>query len=95
MNIAGSIPAYDQLEETAAFEPLRELVENIYTNEYLETLLPKWNAAIQEPDSFMALPLPEDYYARNLKNVKERARWSSSRMPCAMRWAKAVPPDAG
>ena len=33
--------AYDQLEETAAFEPLRDLVENIYTNEYLEMLLPK------------------------------------------------------
>lgn len=64
--------AYDQLEETAAFEPLRDLVENIYTNEYLETLLPKWNAAIQEPDSFMALPLQRDFYARNLKNAKER-----------------------
>ena len=64
--------AYDQLEETAAFEPLRDLVENIYTNEYLETLLPKWNAAIQEPDSVMALPLQRDFYARNLKNAKER-----------------------
>ena len=64
--------AYDQLEETAAFEPLRDLVENIYTNEYLEMLLPKWNAAIQEPDAFMALPLQRDFYARNLKNAKER-----------------------
>lgn len=64
--------AYDQLEETAAFEPLRDLVENIYTNEYLEALLPKWNAAIQEPDAFMALPLQRDFYARNLKNAKER-----------------------
>ena len=64
--------AYDQLEETAAFEPLRDLVENIYTNEYLETLLPIWNAAIQEPDAFMALPLQRDFYARNLKNAKER-----------------------
>ena len=61
--------AYDQLEETAAFEPLRDLVENIYTNEYLEALLPKWNAAIQEPDAFMALPLQRDFYARNLKNA--------------------------
>ena len=30
--------AYDQIEDTAAFESLRDLVENIYTNEYLETL---------------------------------------------------------
>ena len=64
--------AYDQLEETAAFEPLRDLVENIYTNEYLETLLPKWNVAIQEPGAFMALPLQRDFYARNIKNAKER-----------------------
>ena len=48
------------------------MVENIYTNEYLEALLPKWNAAIQEPDAFMALPLQRDFYARNLKNAKER-----------------------
>ena len=41
-------------------------------NEYLETLLPKWNAAIQETDAFMALPLQRDFYARNLKNAKER-----------------------
>ena len=64
--------AYDQMDDPADFEPLRDLVENIYTNEYLETLLPKWNAAIQEPDSFMALPLQRDFYARNLKNAKER-----------------------
>lgn len=64
--------AYDQMDDPADFEPLRDLVENIYTNEYLETLLPKWNAAIQEPDALMALPLQRDFYARNLKNVKER-----------------------
>ena len=35
---------YDQLESTESFEPLRELVENIYTNEFLACLLPAWNA---------------------------------------------------
>lgn len=64
--------AYDQIEDTTAFEPLRDLVENIYTNEYLETLLPKWNSAIQEPDAFTQLPLQRDFYARNIKNAKER-----------------------
>ena len=39
---------YDQLESTESFEPLRELVENIYTNEYLACLLPAWNAGIQQ-----------------------------------------------
>ena len=64
--------AYDQIEDTTAFEPLRDLVENIYTNEYLETLLPKWNSAMQEPDAFTQLPLQRDFYARNIKNAKER-----------------------
>ena len=64
--------AYDKIEDTTAFEPLRDLVENIYTNEYLETLLPKWNSAMQEPDAFTQLPLQRDFYARNIKNAKER-----------------------
>ena len=64
--------AYDRLDDTAKFEPLRDLVENIYTNEYLETLLPKWNQAIMEEESFTALPLQQDFYARNLRNAKER-----------------------
>ena len=64
--------AYDQIEDTTAFEPLRDLVENIYTNEYLKTLLPKWNSTIQEADAFMQLPLQRDFYVRNVKNAKER-----------------------
>ena len=64
--------AYDQIEDPSVFEPLRDLVENIYTNEYLETLLPKWNSAIREPDAFTALPLQRDFYSRNIKNAKER-----------------------
>ena len=64
--------AYDQLEDITVFEALRDLVENIYTNEYLETLLPKWNHAIQEPNALMALPLQRDFYSRNLGSVKER-----------------------
>ena len=64
--------AYYQIEDPSVFEPLRDLVENIYTNEYLETLLPKWNSAIREPDAFTALPLQRDFYSRNIKNAKER-----------------------
>lgn len=64
--------AYDRIEDTTAFEPLRDLVENIYTNEYLETLLPKWNSVMQEPDAFTQLPLQRDFYARIVKNAKER-----------------------
>lgn len=64
--------AYDQLADRGEFETLRELVENIYTNEYLANLLPAWNAAMKSEDAFTALPLQRDFFARNVKNAKER-----------------------
>ncbi len=63
---------YDQLENTESFEPLRELVENIYTNEYLACLLPAWNAGIQQDTAFSAIPLQRDFYNANLRYIKER-----------------------
>lgn len=63
---------YDQIEDPECFEPLRELVENIYTNEYLAEQLPKWNIALTEPDSLEILPLQRDFYARNLKSADVR-----------------------
>ena len=63
---------YDQLESTECFEPLRELVENIYTNEYLACLLPAWNAGIQQDAAFSAIPLQREFYNANLRYTKER-----------------------
>ena len=63
---------YDQLESTESFEPLRELVENIYTNEYLACLLPVWNAGIQQDAAFSAIPLQREFYNANLRYTKER-----------------------
>lgn len=63
---------YDQLESTESFEPLRELVENIYTNEYLACLLPAWNAGIQQDAAFSAIPLQREFYNATLRYTKER-----------------------
>ena len=63
---------FDQLEDATAFERLRDLVENIYTNEYLDKLLPKWNAGLQEEDSLTKLPVQIDFFARNIRNARER-----------------------
>ena len=38
----------DQLEDAEPYEKLRILIENIYTNEFLGKLLPKWNSGIME-----------------------------------------------
>ena len=63
---------YDKLENTEDFEPLRELVENIYTNEYLACLLPAWNAGIRQDTAFSAIPLQREFYNANLRYMKER-----------------------
>ena len=60
------------MEETYTFETLRSLVENIYTNEYLADLLPKWNAGIREADAMTEIPLQQNFYQWHISNAKER-----------------------
>lgn len=64
--------AYGQLENTDAIEPLRERVENIYTNEYLAALLPAWNDGIQQKEALSVIPLQREFYDTNLRYSKER-----------------------
>lgn len=64
--------AYDQLADTTDFEPLRELVEKIYTNEFLAELLPKWNVGIMDDDVFTNIPMQIDFFSRYIRNVKDR-----------------------
>lgn len=64
--------SFDALEDTGAFEGLRTLVENIYTNEFLATIMPKWNEGIQEEQAMQEIPLQRNFYSRNLRNAKER-----------------------
>ena len=63
---------YDRIENTDGFEELKELVENIYTNEYLGKLLPKWNEGLQEPDALAVLPLQREFYNKYVRPNKER-----------------------
>ena len=63
---------FDSLEDTGAFEGLRTLVENIYTNEFLAEIMPKWNEGIQEEQAFQEIPLQRNFYSRNIRFAKER-----------------------
>ncbi|MBQ1735571.1 MAG: BREX-1 system phosphatase PglZ type A, partial [Lachnospiraceae bacterium] len=54
------------------FEGLRTLIENIYTNEYLGKIMPKWNEGIQETGALQEMPLQRNFYNRYLRNAKER-----------------------
>lgn len=64
--------SFDQLEDTEAFEGLRTLVENIYTNEFLGRIMPKWNEGILESGAFQEIPLQRNFYNRYVRNAKER-----------------------
>ena len=60
---------YDKLENTTEFEDLRNLVENIYTNEYLGELLPKWNEGLLEENALTCIPLQRNFFSKFVKSV--------------------------
>lgn len=64
--------AYDQLSDTTSYEKLRELVENIYTNEYLAKVLPKWSAALCSTDDITLLPLQRNFFNRYIRSSKDK-----------------------
>ena len=68
----GFYSCYDKLEYSENFEQLRELVENVYTNEYLDKISITWTAALKEEMTTSAIPLQRNFYNRYIKSVKER-----------------------
>lgn len=63
---------YDKLEDTTNYEKLQTLVENIYTNEYLNDLIPRWNTAFCGEDGMVTLPLQRNFYNGFVNQSKER-----------------------
>lgn len=62
----------DQLPDAGNYESLRKLVENIYTNEYLGKLLPKWNEGIMENNALTVVPLQRKFYNHYVADSKDR-----------------------
>lgn len=62
----------DQLANASAFDDLRMLVENIYTNDFLGKLLPVWNEGLCEQNSLKAVPLQRNFYTEHVNNQNER-----------------------
>ncbi|MGF7184459.1 uncharacterized protein (TIGR02687 family) [Desulfitispora alkaliphila] len=63
---------YDQLSDNAPFEKLRDLVENIYTNEYLAKSVYSWNSALKKGDMKSVLPLQRSFYSKYVQPSKDR-----------------------
>jgi len=63
---------YDSLDDASKYEPLRDLVENIYTNEYLNKITVNWNTEFKDAEGRTKLPLQKNFYDRSIKPFKER-----------------------
>lgn len=63
---------YDKLNETALFESLRELVENIYTNDYLQNICTNWTKVFTEEAGNTGLPLQVNFWHDSVAPIKER-----------------------
>ena len=63
---------FDRLENSADFERLRDLTENIYTNDYLNKQLVGWNRSFTEAVGKTGLPRQLDFYSRCVRTARER-----------------------
>lgn len=63
---------FDKVENNTPYESLRQLVENIYTNRFLNPLTLAWNHAFVESKAHTGLVRQHNFYNRYLKNTKER-----------------------
>ncbi|MGN1114516.1 MAG: BREX-1 system phosphatase PglZ type A [Oscillospiraceae bacterium] len=63
---------YDSLEDTTKFEKIRELVENIYTNDYLNQITINWNNEFADADGETGLVKQRDFFSKYINNSKDR-----------------------
>lgn len=63
---------YDQISDNSSFEKLRDLIENIYTNEYLNKLAVEWNAGFVGSNADSGIQKQTDFYSKYIKIAKER-----------------------
>ena len=63
---------YDNLASNSDFEKLRTLVENIYTNDYLDKITSNWCNAFAEANGKTGIPVQQNFYNDNIKNAKDR-----------------------
>ena len=63
---------FDKLADTAAFEKIKELVENIYTNEYLNSITANWNKELAAADGQTGLTLQREFFSKYVEYSKDR-----------------------
>lgn len=66
------IYAYDKIEDSTAFDELKERILNIYQTEYLEKIVYAWNSVYAEESKERIIPWQKDFYYSNIKHMKEK-----------------------
>lgn len=62
----------DTLEDTTRYEKLRELVENIYTNEYLNRITVNWSNEFSNANGETGLVLQRNFFTKYVNYSKDR-----------------------
>ena len=63
---------YDKSEDNSKFESLRQLVENVYTNEYLNPLCVNWNNELVSAYNDISIVKQINFFDRYVSPAKER-----------------------
>lgn len=68
------VTAYDAVEGERAgqFDTLRNMILNLYQNEFLEPLLLHWNDAYQTEYQRQVVPFQKDFYEEEVSPIKEK-----------------------
>ncbi len=62
----------DKLEDSTQFSKLRELIENIYANEYLTKVCTNWNDVFADGTAELQVPKQVNFYSRYVDGSKEQ-----------------------
>lgn len=63
---------YDKLRDVHQYDDLRNLIENIYTNRYLDEIIKKFNEEFSYDKAKQAFKLQKDFYRNFVHNNRER-----------------------
>lgn len=62
----------DKIEDTTKFDKLKELVENIYANEYLAKICTNWNDLFNTERESLQIIKQTDFFSRNVNYSKDQ-----------------------
>ena len=63
---------YDKIADTAKFENLRRLVENVYTNDYLNNICVNWNRELKAADGETNITKQINFFEKYIRYAKEK-----------------------